>query len=125
MSNPQNSVNDAEYDIVQQLMALKDLTQRFNCIEEIQKRQLIGYGQIIPNIKGNSVEVHINMDNRIVHIKAESEISEKTKQPKFRKTKRVKELFPNITEWVRFVVWDNAVVIISVDNTLMWDSRNV
>lgn len=119
-----SKASGAVYDMSQQLMVLKDLTIRFNCVEEIQKQQLIGFGQMIPNTVGNKVEVHINMDNQTVHIKT---VSERNSQgnSKFRKTKRVKDLLPHIVEWVSFIVWDNTAVMISVDNTIIWDSRNV
>jgi hypothetical protein len=99
----------------EQLKYLKGITERIDVLHEAQTLQLRNYPLLIPNI--DTAETTIDQANKTVRYKCVS------KKKPFRKTKKVDIAIQNIDEWIRFIIWDDTIVEISVDEKEIYDSR--
>ena len=104
-----------ELPIKAQLRYLKGMTEKLNVVHEAQIVQLRNYPVLIPNVK--TAETEIDIDNRTVTYKCESE----TKI--FRKTKKTKIAIENITTWIQTIEWDDTIVELIVNGKSIYDSR--
>lgn len=105
----------AKVPLKEQLMYLKGITDRFGMIHEAQIVQIRNYPRTIPNIK--SAETLIDTEKHIITYNCESET------PSFRRTKKVKIAIQNVTNWIRTVSWDDAVIEFNVNGKNIYDSR--
>jgi hypothetical protein len=97
-----------------QLFYLKGLTEQLGVVHEAQLLQIRNYPLLIPNIK--KAETELNIDTKTIVYKCQSE-------GRFKKTKQTKLAISKIQEWIRYVVWNETIIIIQVDGKEIYDSR--
>lgn len=100
--------------IEQKILWLKSLTERFGSIHEIQAYQLQCYGMLLSTV--SSCKVKIDIVNHLITFDAES-------AKIVRKSKKTKELFNLIREWIRNILWSDSEYIYKINDRIVYDSR--
>lgn len=105
----------AQLTFLEQLQQLKAMTVRTGMIHEAQAVQLRNYPRMIPGIIKATTKV--DTDEKIVIYECV------TDKKRFRMTAKRLDMCHNIVKWVHTILWDNTVVVISVNGESLYDSR--
>jgi hypothetical protein len=89
---------------IDQLKYLKTLTITTNSVHDAQIHQLKNYPLVIPNIL--SATVSIDIETKLIEYNL---TFKDDKAP--RKTKALKKSLTSITQWVQYILWDDANVV--------------
>lgn len=104
-----------EASILEQLQHLKGLTIRVGSIHEAQALQLRNWLLLIPGVQKGAA--HVDTERKMVTFEC--------KAKNFRKIPTVEDFCKNIQVWTRTILWDDTVVVVTVNKDIIYDSRNV
>lgn len=108
------SQNTNELTPAQQLLLLKDFTIRFGQISGAQLHQLRMWGLLYDNVE--STEARVDPDKKSVTIVLYGK--------DVKRYDDAEELLKNIDQWVRFILWDDTDLIITInDEDVIWENE--
>jgi hypothetical protein len=108
-------MSKANLTFLEQLQQLKAVTVRTGLIHEAQAVQLRNYPRLIPGVLKATTKV--NTDDKIVYFEC---IPEKKQ---FRMNPKRLDMCNNIVKWVRTILWDDTVIVMTVDGRSFFDTR--
>lgn len=107
------SNSEKELTPTQQLLLLKDLTVRFGQVNGAQLHQLRMWGLLYDKVESTEVRVDTkNQEATIILYGTEVKKSDESIP-----------LLENIQKWVRFILWDDTKLIITInDEEVIWEN---
>lgn len=99
---------------LEQLALLKSMTVRTGAIHEAQVLQLKMWPLLIPDV--NKAEASVDTERKMVTYKCETDSN--------RPTKKKAQTMENIAIWTKKMLWDETVVVFTLNGKKVYDSRN-
>lgn len=101
-------------DIYTQLMLLKEATNRFGALHEVQVLQLKMYPLLLTGVK--KAEAHVDIEKKVIFFKL-------LETKNFKLTKKNKTIIEKIVSWTRNLLWDDCSVIVMNNDIVIYDTR--
>ena len=109
-----DSSQESQASTKQQLLWLKSMTVRTGAIHEAQALQLKMYPMMLPGAKKG--EARVGIDDKVVHYIV-------TCRP-FKQDAVFKKTCAAIEKWTRWLLWDEARIMIKVNGKVVYESKS-